>query len=99
MFTKKKKESNGSSSKSVKFDCFAPGARSVVVSGSFNKWSKRKNKMKGTKKGNWSCAVKLKPGTYQYRFVINGNEWIDDPNATKRCPDGLGGQNCVVHVN
>ena len=94
MFKKKKK----TTSKEVKFSCKMPKAKSISVTGSFNKWSKRKNKMKKSTTGLWSCSVKLKPGRYEYRFVVNGSEWANDPKAKECCPNDQGGLNCVVHV-
>jgi hypothetical protein len=40
----------------------------------------------------WSITVKLVPGTYQYKFVADG-QWTKDPFAPGSAPDGYGGQN------
>lgn len=86
------------SQKTVKFSYTAPHAKSVAVAGSFNKWSATAHPMKKNAKEQWNCSLKLAPGRYEYRFVVNGNEWVNDPAAKECCPNPLGGQNCVVHV-
>jgi len=48
--------------------------------------------------GCFSCAVSLKPGRYEYKFIVNGSEWVTDPKAKECCPDGQGGMNCVLHL-
>jgi len=42
--------------------------------------------------GVYSITVKLKPGSYQYKFVADG-KWIKDPNSPGSFPDGYGGEN------
>ena len=41
----------------------------------------------------WSVTIKLSPGTYQYKFVVDGTTWIKDPYAPSEAPDGFGGRN------
>ena len=84
--------------KSVKFSYAAPAAKSVAVAGLFNKWNPTAHPLKKNAKGQWSGTLKLAPGRYEYRFVLNGTQWVDDPTCKERCPNPLGGQNCVVHV-
>lgn len=86
------------SQKTVKFSYSAPTAKSVAVAGSFNKWNPTAHPLKKNLKGHWSCSVKLAPGRHEYRFVVNGSQWVNDPTAKECCPNPLGGQNCVVHV-
>ena len=33
---------------------------------------------------------------YQYKFVINGETWVDDPEADKYVGNEFGGTNSVV---
>jgi 1,4-alpha-glucan branching enzyme len=58
---------------------FVPGntkAKRVLLSGSFNDWSTGKGMMARTDSG-WISDVKLEPGIYAYKFIIDGN-WIID---------------------
>jgi hypothetical protein len=42
-------------------------------------------------------TASLKPGTYHYRFVVDG-EWRDDPECKVRLQNPFGTQNDVVQV-
>jgi hypothetical protein len=48
--------------------------------------------------GSWSVTVQLKPNVYEYKLVINDNEWIQDPLAAEQKSDGFGGGNSVIRV-
>jgi hypothetical protein len=50
------------------------------------------SKAKGSK---WYRALKLSPGRYEYRFVVNG-EWVDDHKAKEFVPNPHGGLNAVL---
>jgi len=50
------------------------------------------------KDGVWSLVKPLEPGRYQYKFVIDRNTWVKDPNAFETTDDGYGGQNSVLIV-
>ena len=57
-------------------------ADKVIVSGTFNRWNENLLKMKKVK-GGWKISLQLKPDTYQYKFIVDGN-WMEDPkNAHK----------------
>ena len=43
--------------------------------------------------------VPLKPGSYQYKFILNGNIWIADPNALENSTDPYGGRNSILTVS
>jgi len=45
----------------------------------------------------WKVSVPLAPGTYHYRFLVDG-EWRDDPESTLRVPNPFGSQNAVRKV-
>ena len=42
--------------------------------------------------------IRLKPGRYEYKFVINDTLWVTDPFAMKYAVDPWGGRNGVVQV-
>ncbi|GAA4275480.1 glycogen-binding domain-containing protein [Aquimarina mytili] len=53
-------------------------ARKVVLSGSFNKWNEELFRM--TKSEDcWTITLKIKPGEYEYKFIVDG-DWIEDPD-------------------
>ncbi len=88
----------------VKFVLDVPDARessthSVAVVGDFNGWDPGKNKMEYDKKTDaWVLNLELKPGIYDYMYVINDKIWVADPNAGKLRDDGFGGQNSVLEL-
>ena len=53
-------------------------AKKVIVTGSFNKWNEKLFSMKKNKDG-WELTLQIKPGTYEYRFIVDGR-WMEDPN-------------------
>lgn len=57
---------------------------SVNVAGGFNSWSPSADAMKQDENssGIWSLEMDgFTPGTYQYKFVLNGGSWTQDPNC------------------
>ena len=78
----------------VFFAVEAPGARRVQLVGDFNAWSLDASEM--TQMGCvWTRVLKLEPGRYQYRYVIDG-AWRSDPLNTDVEPSPYGGHNSVV---
>ncbi len=54
--------------------------QSVVVAGSFNRWSKTANPLMLSKNDStWETRMRLPFGIYQYRFLIDGKRWVRDP--------------------
>ena len=72
--------------------------RSVAVVGTFNGWDKGATPMAvGADGRTWSTAIKLPYGRVQYKFVLNGDDWILDPKG-KAVDDGDGHQNSEALV-
>ena len=80
------------------FSFHAPEAMSVLLVGEFTHWQENPISLKKQKNGTWKGTVSLPPGTYHYRFLVDG-EWRDDPemrtiqprsaNPSRRWPDFL----------
>jgi len=49
--------------------------------------------------GIWSILKQLAPGRYEYKYVIDRNTWVKDPNAFEVIDDGYGGSNSVLIIN
>jgi len=75
----------------------APEASAVSLVGDFTHWEQHPIQMKKTRTGVWKAQVNLQPGTYHYRFLVDG-QWWDDPNCTLHAPNPFGSQDdvCVV---
>jgi 1,4-alpha-glucan branching enzyme len=83
----------------VVFRYFDPEASRVYVVGDFNNWSVRSDPMTDENgDGEWTLFFPLKPGVYQYKFVIDGVTWIADPRNAETVPDGFDGRNSVLRV-
>ncbi|HOW67298.1 MAG TPA: isoamylase early set domain-containing protein [Candidatus Paceibacterota bacterium] len=83
--------------KKVTFSLTAPGAGKVSLAGCFTDWDKSPLIMKRQKGGVWKTTVPLAPGTYEYRFIVDG-QWQDDPSCKTLRPNSLGSHNCVCEV-
>lgn len=70
-------------------------ANEVAVAGSFNDWLPVA--MKANKKGVWEKSVQLAPGSYEYRFVLDGH-WICDPACDELVSNPFGGHNSLLTV-
>lgn len=68
-------------------------ARRVMLAGSFNDWDPDALSMTKTDSG-WIAYVKLIPGKYWYKFVIDGGWRVDGDNLTSE-GDGQGNTNSV----
>ncbi len=80
------------------FSFHDPDADSVKIAGNFNNWStSMESDMARKKNGIWSKQIVLEPGTYQYRFLVDG-EWIEDRNNSRWIKNDFGTRNSVLKV-
>ncbi len=84
-------------SKSVTLKLTAPKAKKVSVAGSFNNWDVKSHSAKKGLKGVWSTRVSLKPGRYEYKFVVDG-AWMNDPSCSSSVTNSFGSQNSLLEV-
>jgi 1,4-alpha-glucan branching enzyme len=76
-------------------------AETVNLVGEFNNWNIATTPMEKFKNGNFTVLLKLEVGKeYQYRYLLNGKDWINDPAADKYAavPE-IGVDNSVVVVS
>jgi len=76
---------------------YAPQAKRVSLAGTFNNWDAKGLSAKKDTKGNWTVKVNLKPGRYEYKFLVDGS-WVNDPRCTSCVPNSYGSQNCVLEI-
>lgn len=88
----------------VLFQFYSPSAMYVNLAGDFNRWCGTQDGpfnpnigrmyddgTHGDKKagdGIWTAVIPLKPGTYQYKFVVNGTTWYLDPSNPETVQSG-----------
>ncbi len=80
----------------VLFAYLNPEAENVRLAGEFNNWNPDDIFMK-KEEGIWKKKLSLAPGTYQYRFVVDG-QWKSDPKNPLKVQDPFGGYNSVFEV-
>lgn len=87
-----------STAQQVRFRCIAPAANTVTLAGDFNDWDIQANPLRKDEQGVWKTTLRLQPGIYQYKFVIDGAEWTEDPQNPNRVPSPHGTFNSVCEV-
>lgn len=89
--------SSKTAKKRANFQLTAPGASQVCVAGTFNDWDPVARPLKKGKDDVFRTWMNLPPGTYEYRFVVDG-AWQEDPSCAEQAPSPFGGYNSVLEV-
>lgn len=79
------------------FAIFAPEAQTVELVGNFTDWEQNPISLKKSKDGTWKTTIALGPGTYEYRFKVDG-QWRNDPECPRRTTNPFGEENCIREV-
>jgi hypothetical protein len=75
-------------------------AHTVAIAGDFNGWNPQANVLEDPEgDGIWTGTLNLKPGRYEYMFVLDGEKWFPDPNALRYVKDGFGNRNAILEIN
>ena len=75
----------------------AQNAEKASVAGEFNNWDKEANPMTKTLNG-FEVEISLDKGkSYQFRYVLNGETWINDPYR-KTVDNGMGECNSIIEL-
>jgi 1,4-alpha-glucan branching enzyme len=75
-------------------------AERVNLVGDFNDWDTVKDEMRQSRNnGNWRISLVLPKGhTYQFRYLVNGQDWQNDWHADKYAKNKFGTDNSVVQT-
>jgi len=77
---------------------FAPAASEVYVAGDFNDWTPNElHALERREDGSWHISLKLKPGEYQYKYIVDGR-WEADPHNPEVVDSEVGGVNSLLVV-
>jgi len=72
-------------------------AHSVSVAGDFNGWSHLATPLKRNESGLWLTEIVVpRAGRFEYKFIINGRRWVEDPSNGMKTPNDYGGLNSVL---
>ena len=78
-----------------------PGAADVRIAGDFNGWVPDRGVQSSTHQEGetrvWRKVLRLAPGSYEYRYVVDG-EWREDPTNPERMPTSMGPPNSLLVV-
>ncbi|MCG3179728.1 MAG: hypothetical protein BIFFINMI_02070 [Phycisphaerae bacterium] len=79
----------------VRFELAAPaGAKTVELAGDFTQW---RPKQMQRRNGKFVSVQTLAAGSYQYKFLIDG-QWITDPDNEVCTPNCYGSLNSVAII-
>lgn len=82
----------------IAFRLHAPEAKEVFIVGDFNNWKANDaNRLTRDGDGYWVKRVALRPGTYHYKFVIDG-KWKEDPENPIKEKNNFGGYNSLIEI-
>jgi glycosidase len=73
-----------------------PNETRIFLMGSFNSWNRASLPM-ALANGVFERTLSLDAGRYEYKFVVDGKEVIDEKNPIKQ-PNGFGGYNSIIEV-
>ncbi|MBF0385086.1 MAG: AAA family ATPase [Candidatus Omnitrophica bacterium] len=82
---------------SYKFTLDAAEAKAVYVTGSFNDWSLDDKCRLVNKNGKWEGEMVLKPGIYEYQFIVDG-VWQEDPGNPRKTRNSFGDINSLLEI-
>jgi len=75
-------------------------AKSVSLVGDFNSWNTARTPLRKDESGLWLAEVEApRAGTYQYKFIVDGSRWLEDPSNGMKVPDNYGGLNSVLAID
>ncbi|MFT5129627.1 MAG: 1,4-alpha-glucan branching enzyme [Rhodothermales bacterium] len=77
------------------FETHAPPGATVAIAGSFNDWAP--TLMREVSPGGFAIALQLRPGRYEYKFVVDG-AWLADVENEEWCLNEFGSLNSVCEV-
>jgi 1,4-alpha-glucan branching enzyme len=68
----------------------------AAVCGDFNEWAIDAHVLSPTDDGRLATTVLLPPGRYEFRYRLDNQVWINDPEADDYALNEHGGHNSVV---
>jgi len=88
----------GNGVKEIIFEFKAPGAKEVLLAGEFTDWQQAPIRLERDAEGCWRTKLKLNPGRYLYRYLVDG-QWCEDPARSERVPNPFGTFDSVAQIS
>jgi hypothetical protein len=80
------------------FTYYQKGLKSISLVGQFNDWAADSTQLTEVSEGVWTVTLRLRPGVYEYQFILNGVQRVTDPTMPQVSND-FGSPNSVVTVS
>lgn len=80
-------------------DAIAAEAESAFLVGDFNDWDEQATPMTKYKNGKFKVTLSLETNRdYQFRYLVDGNQWHNDWEADRYMANPFSGDNSVVNT-
>jgi 1,4-alpha-glucan branching enzyme len=79
------------------FTYYQKGLKSIALVGEFNDWNADSTALNEVSEGVWTVTLRLRPGVYEYQFILDGKDRVTDPTMPQASND-FGSPNSVVTV-
>jgi 1,4-alpha-glucan branching enzyme len=73
-------------------------AQSAALLGDFNLWSPAAHPLERAEDGSLGVTVALEPGDYRFRYLVDGERWINDDGADGLAPNLFGSADSIVAI-
>ena len=71
----------------------------MTLVGDFNGWNQLANPLMKDSAGLWVTELTTPgAGHYQYKFIVDGKRWAEDPSNGLKVSDGYGGLNSLLII-
>ncbi len=78
---------------------YSDSVKQISLVGEFNTWQANQTVLTDTDQdGRWATSIELAPGEYEYKFVINQDAWLPDPENPLTIADGWNGVNSIKRI-
>jgi serine protease AprX len=77
---------------------YDPPAHQVALVGDVNGWLAADTPLRRERPGVWRLTLRVPPGRYRYKFLVDGTRLVEDPENPDREPDGYGRLNSVLTI-
>ena len=72
-------------------------ADTIHLVGDFNNWNRSSHPFQRARDGQWTITIGLSPDkVYQFRYLCNGRDWMNDCTADGYVPNPHGCENCLL---
>jgi len=77
----------------------ANGAKDITLAGDFNNWSEKTDTFTKMKSGAFKITLELpKEKEYQFRYLIDGTDWVNEQECDGFVSNEFNEQNCVLSL-